>query len=113
MCAHPFEAPCPACGVVPLDRDQLWLVLTPWPLPDHVAFYCPRCSALTRRHAGPGAVTVLSGEVAVEELDVPAEALEPRRTDPLTEDDLIGLKRDLDRWHVQPRGGPGDATDAR
>lgn len=104
MSDHPFEVPCPGCGVVELDRDQLWLVLQPWPLPDHVAFYCPHCGTLARRHAGPEAVALLRDLVAVEEPDVPAEALELHGTEPLTEDDLIQLMLDLDRWASRPRG---------
>ncbi len=40
--------------------------------------------------------------VAVEELDVPVEALEPHDRDPLTDDDLIELMLDVERWAALP-----------
>ena len=39
---------------------------------------------------------------AVEELDVPAEALEPHHGEPLTEDDLIELMLEVERWPALP-----------
>ena len=74
MFTHAFDVHCPDCGVTQLDGDQLWLVLAPSPLPDHIAFRCPDCGTLVRSHAHPDAVALLSYLVAVEELDVPAEA---------------------------------------
>ena len=103
MFTYAFEVHCPDCGVTQLDGDQLWLVLAPSPLPDHIAFRCPDCGTLVRSHAHPEAVALLSDLVAVEELDVPAEALEPHDGKPLTEDDLIELMLDLERWPALPR----------
>ena len=102
MSTYAFEAHCPDCGVTQLDSDQLWLVLAPSPLPDHIAFHCPDCGTLVRSHAQPDAVALLSGLVAVEELDVPAEALEPHHAEPLTEDDLIELMLEVERWPALP-----------
>ncbi len=45
---------------------------------------------------------MLGGLVAVEELDVPVEALEPHDRDPLTDDDLIELMLDVERWAALP-----------
>jgi len=102
MSTYTFEVRCPDCGVIQLDRDQLWLVLAPSPLPDHIAFHCPDCGTLVRNPAHPGAVAMLCTLVAVEELEVPAEALEPHDGQRLTEDDLIELMLDVERWAVLP-----------
>jgi predicted RNA-binding Zn-ribbon protein involved in translation (DUF1610 family) len=114
MSPHTFEVPCPTCGLVQLDCDQLWLVLAPSPAPDHIAFHCPGCGTLRRNHAGRGAVALLSDLVAVEELDIPAEALEPRDSEPLTEDHLIEMMLGLDRWtSLPPAAGPRTRHDPR
>ena len=102
MSTYTFEVRCPECGPIQLECDQLWLVLAPSPAPDHIAFHCPGCGTLTRDHASPAAVALLSDLVAVEELDIPAEALERRAGEPLTEDDLIDLMLDLNRWTALP-----------
>ncbi len=99
-----FDVRCPDCGVVELQCDQLWLVLAPAPAPDHIAFYCPVCGALHREHAGPAAVALLGGLVAVEELDIPAEALERHAAEPLAADHLIELMLELERWTARPPG---------
>ena len=102
MSAYIFEVRCPDCGLIQLDRHQLWLVLTPSLLPSHIAFHCPDCGLLVRSPAHPAAVEVLGDLVAVEELDVPVEALEPHDREPLTEDDLIELMLDVERWAALP-----------
>lgn len=99
---YTFEVHCPDCGVIQLDADQLWLVLAPSPLVDHVAFHCPDCGALVRGPAHPDAVEMLCTLVAVEELEVPAEALEPHDGEPLTVDDLIELMLEVDQWSALP-----------
>ena len=42
----------------------------------HVAFRCPECGSLARRFVGDEALDVLLQLLPVEELSVPAEALE-------------------------------------
>ena len=91
-----FAATCPACGDLHLAADQMWLVLTELPTHDHYAFWCSGCAQLVRRPANRVTVRVLQRLVAVETVSIPAEALEPRSTSPLTVDDLIDLMLGLD-----------------
>jgi len=91
-----FAGSCPCCGDVVLVAERMWLVLTGEPARDHYAFVCPQCERLVRRRANPSTVRVLRRFVAVEELTVPAEVLEPRAAGPLTVDDLIDLMLALD-----------------
>jgi predicted RNA-binding Zn-ribbon protein involved in translation (DUF1610 family) len=91
-----FGATCPECGAVELAADQLWLVLLSAPGEDHYDFHCPSCSTLVRRPADAATVAVLSCLVAVEHLDVPAEARETHSGDALTVDDLIDLMLELE-----------------
>jgi hypothetical protein len=91
-----FAASCPCCGDVELAVERMWLVVTGKAGRDHYAFVCPRCERLVRRSANPVTVRVLQRLVAVEELSVPAEVLEPRAAGPLTVDDLIDLMLALD-----------------
>jgi predicted RNA-binding Zn-ribbon protein involved in translation (DUF1610 family) len=86
-----FGVHCPTCGAVELGLDRLWLVLATAPDRSHYAFACPGCGRTARRPADAGTVAVLAGLVAVEELDVPAEALEVHEGSALTTDDLIDL----------------------
>jgi hypothetical protein len=91
-----FAAACPRCGDTDLADDQLWLVLTGRPERDHYAFRCPGCDDLVRRPANAVTVRVLQRLVAVEEVAIPAEALEPRADQPLTVDHLIDLMLSLE-----------------
>ncbi len=91
-----IAATCPACGDLDLGADQLWLVLSGVPGRDHYAFHCRGCGRLVRRTASPHTVRVLQQMVAVEEIAIPAEALERREAPPLTIDDLIDLMLALD-----------------
>lgn len=93
-----FDARCPGCGEVRLTGDQLWLVLTSGPTADYFAFRCPRCrGGVVRCPVDQGTAEVLAELLAVEELDVPGEALEQHRGDVLTEDDLIDFGAGLAR----------------
>jgi predicted RNA-binding Zn-ribbon protein involved in translation (DUF1610 family) len=94
-----FSVSCPECGDVELGSDELWLVL-PTAGEAHYDFYCPDCGDLVREAAGPSAVSFLAPLVAVEELQVPAEALETRAGPPLTVDDLLDFVTGLavDGW---------------
>jgi hypothetical protein len=91
-----LDAECPRCGLVELDRDQAWLVIASEPSLSHYAFACPRCEAVVRHHADADIVEVLAPLLAVEMLDVPAEALEVRGGPALTTDDLIDFCLALD-----------------
>lgn len=86
-----FDASCPECGEVELAADQLWLVITTGPTPDHFAFRCPACTLHVRCPIDAETASVLAELVPVEEIDVPAEALERHVGAPLTLDDLIEL----------------------
>ena len=82
---------CPSCGEVDLTSDQVWLVIASVPSRSHYGFHCSNCEQSVSRHADEAVVAVLAELVAVEELDVPAEALESHDGPPLTPDDLIDL----------------------
>jgi hypothetical protein len=97
-----FEARCPECGTVELASDQLWLVLADAPVQDHFSFHCPSCFDQVRCVADEDTVALLSALVLVEELDVPAEALEAHDGDPFTDDDLIDLMLELERQDTLP-----------
>jgi phage FluMu protein Com len=90
-----FSVNCPRCDDVELAVDQLWLVL-PSEGQAHYDFHCPECETHVRHPAGAEAIAMLSQLVAVEELEVPAEALESHTGPALTEDDLIDLMLELD-----------------
>ena len=91
-----FSVQCPACAEVELASDELWLVL-PSAGDAHYDFFCPECGDLVRHVAGPSAIAFLAPLVAVEEMEVPSEALEPKSGPPLTVDDLLDFARDLAR----------------
>ncbi len=102
---------CRRCGEVKLAPEQLWLVLTDVPGHAHYGFRCPRCAVLVRSAADEKTVSSLATLVAVEEIDVPAEALEPHTGPVLTFDDLIDLVLALeaDAKAAQASGAePGD-----
>ena len=84
-----LDAECPRCGLVELERDQVWLVIATEPALSHYAFDCPACQTVVRHHADEDIVEVLAPLLAVETLDVPAEALEAPTGPALTTDDLI------------------------
>ncbi|HEY2041358.1 MAG TPA: hypothetical protein VGH11_01685 [Jatrophihabitans sp.] len=86
-----FSSRCTACGEVDLAVDQIWLVLAVAPLRNQYAFQCPSCSAVEHRAADDDTVALLSRFVAVEQLEIPAEALEQHVGGALTADDVIDL----------------------
>jgi predicted RNA-binding Zn-ribbon protein involved in translation (DUF1610 family) len=92
-----LDAECPRCGLVELERDQVWLVLASEATRSHYAFACPGCEQVVRHHADGDIVAVLLPLLAVETLDVPAEALEVRGGPTLTADDLLDFCLALDR----------------
>jgi predicted RNA-binding Zn-ribbon protein involved in translation (DUF1610 family) len=91
-----ISARCPRCGVVELAAAQMWLVLTDPPERAHVDFHCPACEHHVAHHADGETVRLLSGLLAVEYLEIPAEALEQHAGPRLTTDDLIDLMLCLD-----------------
>ncbi len=88
---------CVTCGEVELTPDQVWLVIATVPACSRYSFSCPRCSQLVSHHADAQVISVLARLVPVEELDVPAEALEEHAAAGLTVDDLLDLILDLSR----------------
>jgi hypothetical protein len=90
-------ASCPACGQVELVPQQMWLVLTDPPERTHFDFHCPACERHIARPADSETISLLSGLLAVEYLEIPAEALEQHTGPRLTTDDLIDLMLSLDR----------------
>jgi predicted RNA-binding Zn-ribbon protein involved in translation (DUF1610 family) len=87
---------CPACGEIDLTTDQVWLVVASVPSRSHYSFTCTSCGQLIHRHADDSVVTLLAPLVAVDELAIPAEALESHDGPPLNSDDLLDLVLALD-----------------
>ena len=92
-----FDARFPTCGEVRLAGDQLWLVLTSGQGSDYFAFRCPRCCGQVHCPVDAETAAVLAELLAVEELVVPAEALEEHHGGALSVDDLIDFGADLAR----------------
>jgi hypothetical protein len=82
---------CPACGEVDLTSDQVWLVIASVADRTHYRFRCDGCNLSVRRPADETVVALLAEFVAVEEFEIPAEALETHDGPPLTSDDLLDL----------------------
>ena len=81
---------CPSCGEVDLTSDQVWLVIAN-AADSHYRLRCANCDRSVSRHADETVVALLVELVAVEELEIPAEALESHDRPPLTSDDLLDL----------------------
>jgi hypothetical protein len=105
-----LEARCPDCGRVELGTHQAWLVLSNAPVRDTLDFRCPGCAGHVRCPADHATVTALAGLVPVEEVDVPAEALEPHTGRPLCLDDLIDLMQSLDVPQELPPSAQGESS---
>jgi acyl carrier protein len=82
---------CPTCGEVDLTTDQVWLVIASAADRSHYRFRCASCNQSVRRPADETVVALLAELVAVEEFDIPDEALETHDGPPLTSDDLLDL----------------------
>jgi hypothetical protein len=82
---------CPTCGEVDLAADQVWLVLASAADRSHYRFHCSTCDQSVRRHADETVIALLTELVAVEQLAIPAEALESHDGPALTSDDLLDL----------------------
>lgn len=73
----------------------MWLVVTDPPDRAHVGFHCPACEQQVAHRADSDTVRLLSGLLAVEYVEIPAEALEKHSGPSLTTDDLIDLMLSL------------------
>jgi hypothetical protein len=91
---------CPRCGEVDLQQDEVWLVLSSVVDRSHYGFRCPDCQRGVSVPASDAVIAVLVELVAVEQLDVPAEALETQDGPALTVDDLLDLMLALDGTEV-------------
>jgi hypothetical protein len=87
---------CPTCGEVDLTSDRVWLVIASEPDRSHYGFRCSTCERTVSRPADGDVIALLAEFVAVEELEIPAEALEPHDGPALTTDDLLDLMLALD-----------------
>lgn len=93
-----IKATCGACGEVDLTPPQVRLVVASHPPLSYYAFTCPACRQEVRKPADEHVVTLLlSGGVAPQLWDVPAEALETRSGNPLDYDDLLDFALGLAR----------------
>ena len=86
-----LEVLCPRCGEIDLAVDQVWLVVPSVAGRTHLCFRCTECGEVARGPLTEAAVAFLVDLIAVEELDVPAEALEVHSGAPLHLDDLVDL----------------------
>jgi hypothetical protein len=74
----------------------MWLVVTDPPGRAHVDFHCPECEQHVAHPADSDTVRLLCRLLAVEYVEIPAEALEMHAGPSLTTDDLIDLMISLD-----------------
>ena len=85
-----IKASCTQCGDVTLVPAQLHLVVSNRAELSSYSFQCPTCLDLVTKSADEDVVALLiSGGVAVDRWDLPAEALEAHSGPPLTYDELL------------------------
>jgi hypothetical protein len=82
---------CPRCGTVDVPPERVWLVELSVATRSFYSFICPRCQTLVRRLASARHRAQLRRFVATEFWQVPAEALEPRPTTPLTHEEALDI----------------------
>jgi len=82
---------CPHCGTVEMPPERVWLVELSVANRSFYSFVCPRCQTLVRRRANARHRALLSRFVASEYWEIPAEALEPHPSTPLTQDDVLDI----------------------
>jgi phage FluMu protein Com len=87
---------CTRCGDVDLLAEQMWLVVAEPRERTHFAFRCPDCEVVERHLVDDETLALLLLLLPVEEISLPAEALETHDGPDLTEDDLIDLMIGLD-----------------
>lgn len=91
-----IRATCVICGDVELTQDDVTLTVV-YPVSERstYSFTCPACGEETSKAATDEVVALLmSGGVHVQQVIIPAEALEPHTGPPLTMDDLLDLMLD-------------------
>ena len=88
---------CYTCGDVDLLAEQMWLVVSEPRDRTHFAFRCPQCSEVSRHRVDDETLGLLMQLLPVEEVTLPAEALESHAGAVLTTDDLIDLMVGLDQ----------------
>lgn len=84
---------CGTCGDIELSPSQLELRVCSVPERSVYAFECPSCrTAVLKPAADPRVITLLrSVGVPTVGWEIPAEILEPREGDPITNDDILDL----------------------
>lgn len=87
---------CYNCGDVDLLAEQMWLVVSEPRERTHFAFSCPQCQKVSRHRVDDETLGVLMQLLPVEEVTLPAEALETHAGPALTTNDLIDLMVGLD-----------------
>jgi hypothetical protein len=87
---------CDRCGDVDLLAEQMWLVVSEPRDRTHFGFSCPQCHEVSRHRVDDETLDVLKQLLPVEEIALPAEALETHSGPALTTDDLIDLMVSLD-----------------
>ncbi|HVW80218.1 MAG TPA: hypothetical protein VHB69_04680 [Mycobacteriales bacterium] len=93
-----IKASCPACGEVELTSDDIRLRVCSHGALSYYTFVCPGCVQEVRKPADDHIVSLLmSGGVAAEVWEVPAEALEPKPGEALSYDDLLDFLLQLTR----------------
>ncbi len=91
-----IKATCPACGEVELTVADVSLQVCSHAPLSFYAFTCPGCRDEVRKPADEHVVSLLvSGGVAAEVWEVPAEALEPKAGPTLSYDDLLDFALQL------------------
>jgi hypothetical protein len=93
-----IKASCPGCGDQELKPAQLSLVVcSRRPAWSYYTFACMNCGDAVRKPADPEIVALLkSGGVAVEQWDIPTEALEEHDGVPIAYDDILDFALSLD-----------------
>ncbi len=92
-----IKASCPTCGDVELTRDAVRLVVHPIADRSFYSFSCSGCGVDVRKPAGERVVKLLTmGGVAVETVDVPAEALVEHVGPRITADEVLDFASWLD-----------------
>ena len=91
-----IKASCPGCGEIELTTFDVSLMVCSHAPLSYYAFVCPSCHDEVRKPADEHVVSLLvSGGVAAEVWDLPAEVLEAKTGPRLTYDDLLDFALQL------------------
>ncbi|MGH2794599.1 MAG: hypothetical protein ACRDKG_09865 [Actinomycetota bacterium] len=84
---------CQSCGDVELEPSQLELRICSVPDRSVYAFTCPSCKTSVIKPAGDRRVVTLLRSVGVRSVgwEIPAEVLEAREGEPISNDDILDL----------------------